>query len=126
LFTYSKKIFVVMALLALVAGLLSTKLQSYPAAFATGAIVFMGLNALGAIYPLYHFRGRKNPFNVYLMGMVIRLAIVGLALILVITLSELDKVALLSITLTGMASFLAYLGVEIHHFLHHNDKLMSA
>jgi hypothetical protein len=126
LFIYSKKIFLVMALLSVAAGFLSTRMQSYPAAFATGAVVFMALNALAALYPLYHFRGKKtNPFNVYLMGMVVRMAVVGFALILVITLGGLDKAALLSITLTGMVSFLAYLAVEIHHFVHHNDSLMS-
>ncbi len=114
-----------MALLSVAAGLLSTRLQSYPAAFATGAVVFMALNALAALYPLYHFRGKKNPFNLYLMGMVVRMAIVGFALILVITLGGLDKAALLAITLTGMISFLAYLVVEIHHFVHHNASLMS-
>ena len=30
-----------------------------------------------------------------------------------------------AITLTGMVSFLAYLVVEIHHFVHHNASLMS-
>lgn len=125
MFTYSKKILVVMALLSVAAGLLSTRLQSYPAAFATGAVVFMALNAWAALYPLYHFRGKKNPFNVYLMGMVVRMAVVGCALILVITMGGLDKAALLAITLTGMFSFLAYLVVEIHHFVHHNASLMS-
>jgi hypothetical protein len=114
-----------MALLSVAAGVLSTKMASYPAAFATGAVVFMALNALAALYPLYHFRGKKNPFNIYLLGMVIRLAVVGMALILVITLGGLDKAALLAITLTGMVSFIAYLVVEIHHFVHHNASLMS-
>jgi hypothetical protein len=125
LFTYSKKIFLVMAALSVAAGLLSLKLQAYPTAFATGVVVFMALNAIGALYPLYHFKGKKNPFNIYLMGMVVRLGLVGLGLILVITLGGLDKAALLSITLTGMVSFIAYLMVEIHHFIHHNASLMS-
>ena len=111
--------------LSVAAGLLSFKLQIYPIAFATGVVVFMALNAWAALYPLYHFRGRKNPFNVYLMGMVIRLAVVGVALILLITLGNLDKATLLSLTLTGMVSFIAYLMVEIHHFVRHNDSLMS-
>ena len=115
-----------MALLSVAAGLLSFKLQSFPVPFATGVVVFMALNALAALYPLYHFRGKKNPFNLYLMGMVVRLGVVGAALILVITLGGLDKAALLAITLTGMVSFLAYLVVEIHHFIHHNASLMSA
>lgn len=114
-----------MALLSVAAVLMSLKLDAYPTAFATGVVFFMAANALAAIYPLYLFRGKKNPFNVYLMGMVIRLAVVGAALILVITLGDLNKAALLSITLTGMLSFIAYLMVEIHHFIHHNAGLMS-
>lgn len=114
-----------MALLSVAAGLLSLKLQSYPTAFATGVVFFMALNAIGALYPLYWFKGKKNPFNIYLMGMVVRLLVVGIALIIVITIGGLDKAALLSITLTGMVSFIAYLMVEIHHFIHHNKSLMS-
>lgn len=114
-----------MALLSLAAGLLSYKMDGYPAAFGTGAVVFMALNALAAIYPLYRFRGKLNPFNVYLAGMAVRMGIIGLALILVITLGGLSQTALLSITLTGMVSFIAYLAVEIHHFMRHNASLMS-
>ncbi len=115
-----------MAFLTGLVGLVSTKIHPYPIAFATGVVVLMALNALAALYPLYYFRGKKNPFNVYVMGMMVRLAFVGLSLILVITLGGLEKSAVLAITLTGMFSFIAFLGVEIHHFLHHNDSLMSA
>ncbi len=85
----------------------------------------MALNALGALYPLYLFRGKKNPFNLYILGMIIRLALVGVSFILLISLSGLNKASLLAITLTGMVSFIAYLGVEVHHFIHHNASLMS-
>ena len=123
--TYSKKIALVMVLLAVAAGLLSTRLKGYPLAFATGAVVFMAFNALAAIYPLYRFRGKLNPFNVYMMGMVIRMAIIGMVLIGVILAGGLSQSALLSLTLTAMVSFIAYLAVEIHHFLRHNASLMS-
>jgi hypothetical protein len=123
--TYSKKITIVMGLLCMAAALLPMSLESYPAFFGIGVVVFMALNALAALYPLYRFRGKANPFNVYLAGMVVRMGIIGTALILVVTLSGLDQTALLSITLTGMISFIAYLAVEIHHFLRHNASLMS-
>jgi hypothetical protein len=123
--TYSKKIALVMVLLSVAAGLVSSRLEGYPTAFATGAVVFMALNALAAIYPLYRFRGNRNPFNVYLTGMVVRMAVIGIVLILVITLGGLSQAALLSVTLTAMVSFIAYLAVEIHHFLRHNASLMS-
>ena len=115
-----------MVLLAVAAGLLSFRLEGFPLAFATGAVVFMALNALAAIYPLYRFRGKTtNPFNVYLMGMVVRMAVIGIVLIGVILMGGLSQSALLSITLTAMVSFIAYLAVEIHHFLRHNASLMS-
>jgi len=41
-------------------------------------------------------------------------------------LGGLNKATLLAITLTGMISFIAYLAVEIHHFVYHNATLMSA
>jgi hypothetical protein len=71
----------VMALLAVAAGVLSLKMETYPMVFGIGAVCFMALNALGALYPLYHFKGNKNPFNIYLMGMIVRLGVVGIALI---------------------------------------------
>jgi hypothetical protein len=123
--TYSKKIALVMVLLSLAAGLLSFRMDGYPAAFGTGAVVFMALNALAAIYPLYRFRGKGNPLNVYMLGMVVRMGVIGVALILVITLGGLSQNALLAITLTAMVSFIAYLAVEIHHFLSHNASLMG-
>ncbi len=114
-----------MVFLAVTAGLVSSRLEGYPLAFAAGAVVFMGLNALAAIYPLYRFRGKMNPFNVYLMGMVVRMAVIGMVLIGVILLGGLKQSALLALTLTAMISFIAYLAVEIHHFLRHNASLMS-
>ncbi len=123
--TYSKKIALVMVLLSLAAGLLSFRMEGYPAAFGTGAVLFMALNALAAIYPLYRFRGKANPMNVYMLGMVVRMAIIGMALILVILVGGLSKNALLAVTLTAMFSFIAYLAVEIHHFLRHNASLMG-
>jgi hypothetical protein len=122
---YSKKIALVMVLLAAIAGLVASRLEGYPIAFATGAVVFMAVNALAAIYPLYRFRGKMNPFNVYLLGMVIRMAVIGMVLIGVILLGGLRQSALLALTLTAMVSFIAYLAVEIHHFLRHNASLMS-
>lgn len=115
-----------MALLSVAAGLFATKFSFYPAAFGTGAVMFMALNALAALYPLYLFKGKKNPFNVYILGMMVRLLIIGITLILTLFFGGLDKSSLLAITLTGMLSFLAYLAVEIHHFIHHNASLMSA
>ncbi|MDB5051280.1 MAG: hypothetical protein JWO30_4351 [Fibrobacteres bacterium] len=122
---YSKKIALVMVLLAVAAGLVSSRIEGYPVAFATGAVVFMALNALAAIYPLYRFRGKMNPFNVYVAGMVVRMAIIGMVLIAVILAGGLSQSALLAVTLTAMVSFVAYLAVEIHHFLRHNASLMS-
>ncbi len=124
-FTYSKKILFVMVFLAMVAAFVSTRLQFYPVVFATGAVIFMALNALAALLPLYIFRGKKNPFTVYLMGMVVRLALVGIAMILLLTIGKLDQNALLSITLTAMVSFVAYLAVEIHHFIRHNAGFLG-
>lgn len=123
--TYSKKIAIVMVLLAMAAALVSSRLEGYPLAFATGAVVFMAFNALGAIYPLYRFKGKMNPFNVYLAGMVVRMAVIGLVLIGIILMAGLSQSALLALTLTAMVSFIAYLAVEIHHFLRHNASLMS-
>lgn len=123
--TYFKKIALVMMALSITAGLMSLRIESYPMMLGTAAVAFMALNALAAIYPLYMFRGRKNPFNVYMMGMTIRMAVIGVVLILVITLGGLSQNTLLSITLTAMVSFIAYLAVEIHHFLRHNASLMS-
>jgi hypothetical protein len=123
--TYSKKIAIVMVLLSVAAGFLSSRLEGFPIALATGAVAFMALNALGAIYPLYRFKGKKNPFNLYLMGMIVRMAVIGFTLIAVILVGGLSQNALLALTLTAMVSFVAYLAVEIHHFLRHNASLMS-
>jgi hypothetical protein len=60
-----------------------------------------------------------------MLGMVVRMGVIGVALILVITLGGLSQNALLAITLTAMVSFIAYLAVEIHHFLSHNASLMG-
>ena len=122
--TYTKKIGLVMALLALAAGAVSFRFEGYPAAFGTGAVAFMALNALAALYPLYRFKG-KNPLNIYMVGMIVRLAIIGLVLIAVMAKAGLSEGELLAMTLTAMVSFVAYLGVEIQHFLRHNASLMS-
>jgi hypothetical protein len=122
--TYAKKIALVMALLALAAAAVSFRVEGYPAAFGTGAVVFMALNALGALYPLYRFKG-KNPLNIYMIGMIVRLAVIGLVLIALMAKGGLSQAALLAVTLTAMVSFVAYLGVEIHHFLRHNASLLS-
>jgi hypothetical protein len=122
--TYSKKIALVMVLLALAAGAVSFRVEGYPAAFGTGAVVFMALNALAALYPLYRFRG-KNPFNIYMAGMMVRLVVIGLVLIVLMIKGGLSQNALLAVTLTAMFSFIAYLTVEIHHFLRHNASLLS-
>jgi len=121
---YSKKIALVMVLLALTAGAVSFRVKGYPAAFGTGAVVFMALNALAALYPLYRFKG-KNPFNIYMIGMIVRLALIGLVLIIVMAKAGLSQTALLAVTLSAMVSFVAYLAVEVHHFLRHNATLMS-
>ena len=113
-----------MVLLALTAGAVSFRVKGYPAAFGTGAVVFMALNALAALYPLYRFKG-KNPFNIYMIGMIVRLALIGLVLIIVMAKAGLSQTALLAVTLSAMVSFVAYLAVEVHHFLRHNATLMS-
>jgi hypothetical protein len=123
--TYSKKIALVMVLLSVAAGALSFQVDGYPAAFGTGAVVFMALNALAALYPLYRFRGTLNPFNVYIAGMAVRMAVIGIALIALIITGGLSKNALLAVTLTAMVSFIAYLAVEVHHFLRHSATFMS-
>lgn len=107
-----------MVVLALAAVGLAYKLDLYHWSLGLGVVVFMGMNALAAVYPLYRFPG-KNPFNVYLGGMVVRLAVIGAVLILIISLGDLSKPHLLSMTLTAMASFVAYLSVEVRHFLNH-------
>lgn len=114
-----------MVLLSLGAVLLSFRVQGYPSAFGMGAVLFMAVNAWAAVYPLYRFRGQANPLNVYMLGMVIRMAVIGAALILVITLGGLSRNALLAFTMTAMLSFIAYLAVEIHHFLRNNASLMG-
>ena len=114
-----------MALLAVAAGSISRKVDGFSIAIATSVVLFMGLNALAAIYPLYVFKGKLNPFNLYLAGMVVRMGAIGIALIALILLGGLSQNALLAVALTGMASFVAYLGVEIHHFLRHNASLLS-
>jgi hypothetical protein len=114
--TYFKKIALVMVLLALAAQGVAMGVKGYPTGFAIGAVAFMGLNALAALYPLYLFKG-KNPLNLYMAGMVARLVIIGLILIALMVKSGLSQDQLLAVTLTAMVSFVAYLGVEIHHFL---------
>ena len=113
-----------MVLLAVAAGAVSFRVQGYPAGFGTGAVVFMALNALAAIYPLYRFRG-KNPLNIYMIGMIVRLVVIGLVLIVMLVKGGLSQNALLAVTLTAMVSFVAYLAVEVHHFLRHNASLLS-
>ena len=114
-----------MALLSIAVLLLPAGMDGYPSGFGMGAIVFMALNALAAVYPLYRFKGQGNPLNVYMLGMMIRMGIIGAALVLVITLGGLSRNALLAFTLTAMFSFIAYLAVEIHHFIRNNASLMG-
>jgi hypothetical protein len=121
---YSKKIALVMVLLAVAAGAISFRVKGYPTAFGTGAVVFMALNALAALYPLYRFKG-KNPLNIYMIGMIVRLVVIGFVLIVMMVKGGLSQKALLAVTLTAMVSFVAYLAVEVHHFLRHNATLMS-
>lgn len=122
--TYSKKIAIVMILLALAALGIAPAVEGYPSLLGIGAVAFMALNALAALYPLYRFKG-KNPLNIYMVGMIVRLAVIGLALIALLVRGGLSESALLAVTLTAMVSFVAYLGVEIHHFLRHNASLLS-
>lgn len=117
--TYIKNIALVMVTLSIAALAMAYKLELYHWSLGLGVVVFMGINALGAVYPLYRFPG-SNPFNVYLGSMVLRLGIIGTALILVITLGNLSMPHLLSMTLTAMASYVAYLAVEVRHFLTKN------
>lgn len=113
-----------MALLSLAAVGMAHKLDLYHWTVGLGVVIFMGINALAAVYPLYRFPGR-NPLNVYLGGMVLRLGVIGTTLILIISLSDLSKPHLLSMTLTAMASFIAYLAVEVSHFLNNNAFFAS-
>lgn len=113
-----------MILLALAALGIAPAVEGYPSLLGIGAVAFMALNALAALYPLYRFKG-KNPLNIYMVGMIVRLAVIGLALIALLVRGGLSESALLAVTLTAMVSFVAYLGVEIHHFLRHNASLLS-
>ena len=122
--SYIKNIALVMVLLSLAAVTMAKQLDLYHWSLGLGVVVFMGVNALGAVYPLYRFPGR-NPFNVYLGSMVLRLGIIGTALILVISLGNLSMPNLLSMTLTAMASYVAYLAIEVRHFLTQNAAFLS-
>jgi hypothetical protein len=123
---YVKSIALVMALLCAASAILSFRMDGYPLVFGLSAIIFMGLNAIGAVYPLYINKGKKNPFNVYLGGMIVRLALIGFALILIIQLTSLSKGALMSLTFTAMISFVAYLAMEVRHFIRNPSGLMTA
>lgn len=116
--SYIKNIALVMVLLSLAAIGLAYKLDLYHWSLGLGVVLFMGVNALGAVWPLYRYP-TQNPFTVYLGGMALRLAIIGTALILIITLGNLSMPHLLAMTLTAMASYVAYLSVEVRHFLNH-------
>jgi energy-converting hydrogenase Eha subunit H len=116
--SYIKNIALVMGLLSLAAVGMAHKLDLYHWTLGLGVVVFMGVNALGAVWPLYRFPA-KNPFTVYLGGMALRLALIGTALILVISLGNLSTPHLLAMTVTAMASYVAYLSVEVRHFLNH-------
>jgi hypothetical protein len=105
-----------MVLLALVVQGVALGVKGYPTGLGMGAVALMGLNALAALYPLYLFKG-KNPLNIYMVGMVIRLAVIGLILIALLVKTRLPQDQLLAMTLTAMVSYVAYLSVEIHHFL---------
>jgi hypothetical protein len=105
-----------MLLLCVATVALASRHGLYHWSMGIGAVVFMAANALGAVYPLYRFRGR-NPFNIYIIGMLTRLGLIGALLTVLITRPGLSKETLLALTLTGMASFVAYLAVEIRHFL---------
>src|SRR6185436_17343722 len=87
--SYVKKILLVTLLLCLGALYLAIRFRIYPPVHGMGAVLFMGLNALAAVYPLYRFR-QRNPFQLYLLGMVVRLGVIGAVLMGVITLGGLD------------------------------------
>lgn len=124
--SYVKSIALVMALLAAASLAVSYRWESYPMAVGMGAILFMGVNAICAVYPLYINKGKHNPFNVYLAGMIVRLLLIGVALILVIVFTRLSKESLMALTFTAMASFVAYLAAEIRHFIRNPAGLMTA
>lgn len=113
-----------MSLLAAVTLVLGSRWHVYDSAFGIGAVVFMALNALAAVYPLYRFP-RKNPFNTYILGMLARLAVIGMALTILITQAGLTRGGLMAVTATAMISFLAYQAVEIGHFLRHPESFQS-
>jgi hypothetical protein len=114
----------VMSLLAALTFVLGTRWDAYDPVFGIGAVVFMALNALAAVYPLYRFP-RKNPFNTYVLGMLVRLAAIGMALTVLISQAGLTRGGLMAVTVTAMISFLAYQAVEIGHFVRHPESFQS-
>jgi hypothetical protein len=105
-----------MAALAAASVAAAAGLDLYHPALGLAVVAFMALNAIGAVWPLHRFPG-TNPLAVYLGGMVVRLGIIGAALVSVVLFSDLDQASLLAMTLTAMASFVAYMAVEVKHFL---------
>ena len=119
--SFVRQIAACFTVLALGAFFLSLKLPGYPRFFGVIAVCLMAINALSSIYPLYALRG-KNPFNVYLWGMLIRLALIGVAFITLVVKSRLTQGGLLAVTFTALFSFVVYLAVEIRHFLRHPES----
>lgn len=86
-----------------------------------GAILLLALNAFLAIGPLHWLRSKpgrdRNPFNIYVGGMLPRLLFIGLALALFLRLSSADPSVRIAAALTSFLAFLVFLGVEVHHFI---------
>ena len=123
--SFARQIATCFTVLALGAFFLSVKFPGYPRFFGVIAVCLMAINALGSMYPLYALRG-KNPFNVYLWGMLIRLALIGMTFITLVVKSRLTQGGLLAVTFTALFSFVVYLAVEIRHFLRHPESFGPA
>jgi hypothetical protein len=73
----------------------------------------MSLNVLGAVYPLYLFK-KSNPITVYLVGMFIRVILLGFALALLYYFFSQGK---LSFFLTAIPVYIIFQIIEIRHFI---------
>jgi hypothetical protein len=122
---YAKNIGVVAVFLSVITWILAFRLGGYSPMLAVAVVFFMTLNALGAVYPLYRLR-TKNPFNVYILGMLIRMAVIGVVWTLFLGQEGISQKTLLAVILTAMFSFVAFLTVEIRHFMRHPENFQSA
>ena len=123
--SYAKNIGGVAVFLSVIAWVLATRVGDYSRALAVTVVLFMALNALAAVYPLYRLRA-KNPFNVYILGMLVRMAIIGVVLTLFLAKQDVSQKTTLAVALTAMFSFVVFLTVEIRHFIRHPENFQGA